>query len=111
MTWAWFAVELAAVAAGCLAAVVIIRRWLTLPGYFTAAERLYVIGRAWWRCAVIAVVPLPGGLIAMRGMPYVAAVCFAVSSAGFTFAGWLTGQRHRALRDAAGREPAPTGRD
>jgi hypothetical protein len=102
MTGWWFAGELAAVATGFLAAVAVIRRWLRLPDYFTAAERLYVIGRAWWLCAVIAVVPLPGGLIAMQGMPYAAAACFAVSSAGFTFAGWLAGQRHRARRDRVG---------
>jgi hypothetical protein len=111
MTGGWFAVELAAVAAGFLAALLVIRLWLPLPAYFTAAERLYVIGRAWWRCAVIAVVPLIAGLIAMWHAPGAASFGFAASSCGFTLAGWLTGQRRRAVRDSAGREPVPTDRD
>lgn len=91
--------QLAAVAAGFLAALLVIRLWVAPPPvWFTAAERLYVIGRSGRICALTAVVPLIAGLIAMWHAPYGAAVCFAASSCGFTLAGWFAGQRRRARR-------------
>jgi hypothetical protein len=111
MTGAWFAGELAAVATGAGLAVIVIRRWLAplLPA--DAPDRRRAIGFAAASAGGSAVIPLTAGLVLMWRWPGTAVADFIVAGFGLTLGAWFASRRRRAVRDSAGREPAPTDRD